>query len=498
MKKNVGCVPKNGKLTFIFDDLQDYGNALIDNVLQHAKINELLLKSASELLENGILLKYVSYHKNSIDQNYLQLIENNKKLLKVAPLPDNQQALRLGYALTGREDFRIGGKIFNSIQEWNSFLDNLYNEDIIRFVSFNRNNKEEIELQKKLFAGDLLKSFISKLLDESKVIILADGKYCFRNTKEFKLFIDKLWTDKKFLEFAVFKEQCSKELTELEKSLPASELENFKSFNEKSESVIYFTDLAFPNVQSFIDYVLNLQKLYKPLGTRFLKTHYNGIQFALRYQSSNNRQLIQDKLGIKISRFSNIAVGKYVKFGNYWQNSKDNKEPIEWLVLDVIKDNKALLISKYGLDCKPYHNKFESITWEQCDLRKWLNSEFINNAFSREEQEQIQLSEIVNNANPSYGTTGGNNTVDKIFLLSIDEVNKYFHSDKERECKATKYAIENNAYVNNNGNCYWWLRSPGNGQNYASYVNGGGDVISYGYFVNSGNNALRVALWVNL
>lgn len=71
---------------FKFDDLQDYGNALIDNVL-HAKINKRLLKSASELLENGILLKYVRYHKNSVDQNYLQLIENNKKLCIRSKIP---------------------------------------------------------------------------------------------------------------------------------------------------------------------------------------------------------------------------------------------------------------------------------------------------------------------------------------------------------------------------------------------------------------------------
>ena len=88
--------------------------------------------------------------------------------------------------------------------------------------------------------------------------------------------------------------------------------------------------------------------------------------------------------------------------------------------------------------------------------------------------------------------------MDKIFLLSIDEVNKYFHLDKERECKATKYAIENNAYVNNNGNCCWWLRSPGNLQYYAASVNSDCVVYGIGDGVDSDFDALRVALWVNL
>ena len=260
-----------------------------------------------------------------------------------------------------------------------------------------------------------------------------------------------------------------------------------KHFSSPDDLIKHITSIQDNNFKEFVDY-------YK--SNRYFLKQYSKIL------TQNQQKEFNEMFSNTVFDTRKCVLNSTVYFGNYWQNSKDNKEPIEWLVLDVIKDDKALLISRYALDCKQYHHTTwidtPDITWEQCDLRKWLNSEFINNAFSREVQEQIQLSEIVNNANPSYGTTGGNNTVDKIFLLSIDEVNKYFHSDKERECKATKYAIENNAYVNNNGNCYWWLRSPGNGQNYASYVNGGGDVISYGYFVNSDNNALRVALWVNL
>lgn len=81
------------------------------------------------------------------------------------------------------------------------------------------------------------------------------------------------------------------------------------------------------------------------------------------------------------TEFSAVKVGGYVKFGSYPQNNGDIKEPIEWLVLEV-NGNKALLISSYGLDCKEYHHEFEFITWENCDLRKWLNGEFFRRAFT--------------------------------------------------------------------------------------------------------------------
>ena len=76
-------------------------------------------------------------------------------------------------------------------------------------------------------------------------------------------------------------------------------------------------------------------------------------------------------------------VGDYVVFGQYEQDNdtSNGKEDVEWLVLDVQED-RALLISKYLLDCKPYNTTDDHVTWETCTLRKWLNDEFINTAFS--------------------------------------------------------------------------------------------------------------------
>ena len=86
-----------------------------------------------------------------------------------------------------------------------------------------------------------------------------------------------------------------------------------------------------------------------------------------------------------MSTYSNcnnsLSVGDIIKFGNYFINDDTTKEPIEWRVLEVSND-KALLITKDAIDCKPYNYEMRNITWENCTLRQWLNNEFINQAFS--------------------------------------------------------------------------------------------------------------------
>ena len=192
--------------------------------------------------------------------------------------------------------------------------------------------------------------------------------------------------------------------------------------------------------------------------------------------------------------YSSVKVGDYVEFGRYPQNNGDVKEPIEWLVLEV-NSNEALLISRYGLDCKEYHHEFINITWEYCDLREWLNNYFLKMAFSGEEQLKIKLSDIVNNNNWKYGTSGGNNTQDRVFCLSLAEAEQYFKNDSERQCRPTAHTRNQRAWVaDSNGCCLWWLRSPGHYQGSASCVYADGALPPRGECVNCDNYAVRPAL----
>ena len=95
------------------------------------------------------------------------------------------------------------------------------------------------------------------------------------------------------------------------------------------------------------------------------------------------------------------------------------------------------------LDKQLYNENDKYVTWEKSSLRAWLNKKFIKRAFIDEEREKINITEIVNQDNPVYGTEGGNNTFDKIFLLSLSEVSeqqdgeKYgFLDDEIRACGA--------------------------------------------------------------
>lgn len=195
-----------------------------------------------------------------------------------------------------------------------------------------------------------------------------------------------------------------------------------------------------------------------------------------------------------------VRDGDKVLFGLYEQdgNTSNGREIIEWQVLDE-KDDRLLVISKYGLDAKPYNDAYEKTTWEQCSLRAWLNGDFLDTAFTDEAQERIIESDVPAGKNPKYSTDSGNDTKDKVFLLSIDEANKYFASDDARICQPTAYAVENGAFENDkNGACWWWLRSPGYSQYYAAYVNTDGVVYSYGLYVDYVRGAVRPALWINL
>lgn len=167
-----------------------------------------------------------------------------------------------------------------------------------------------------------------------------------------------------------------------------------------------------------------------------------------------------------------------VQFGNYNGNT-------EWIVL-AKENGKILLVSKYAIEEKSYNATFVSVAWESCTLRSWLNGTYITSAFSGDEQALIMSTNVVNSDN-AYGTSGGNNTTDKVFLLSIDEVNKYFTSDSDRQVTLA-----------DGTSVWWWLRSPGSSSTLAARVSGDGSVYGSGYSVGTEGGAVRPALWIDI
>lgn len=198
-----------------------------------------------------------------------------------------------------------------------------------------------------------------------------------------------------------------------------------------------------------------------------------------------------------------------IYFGNYYQSNSSTKEPIKWRVLSV-DGNDAFLLADQNLDAKPYNEECENVTWATCTLRTWLNVTFLNTAFTSAEQAAIKNTTVVNDGNPYYDTECGENTTDKVYLLSIAEAsntaygfNGEFHADSEtREAKNTAYAKECGAWTPTSteyeGNGYWWLRSPGWLSFGASFVRLSGYGDGVGTSVNYDSSAVRPALHLNL
>ena len=176
---------------------------------------------------------------------------------------------------------------------------------------------------------------------------------------------------------------------------------------------------------------------------------------------------------------ADVTTWDCVTFGNYWQedtngdgkvDQTDEKQPIKWRVLSVDGDD-AFLLADQNLDCQPYNTDDAAVTWENCSLRKWLNQDFLNAAFSEGEQNAILETEVVNEDNPQFKTEGGNNTKDKVYLLSISEVisedygflkNDMFTYSRTREAMNTEYAVTCGAKTLQDlgfeGIGEWWLR----------------------------------------
>ena len=269
--------------------------------------------------------------------------------------------------------------------------------------------------------------------------------------------------------------------------------------------------IAAPIIVVCIAFVIVLMKLIIP-GQKLSKAKtlidsgdYKAAYILLDSIDYRNSRELQESIKpqYRIALISEAEVGSYVFFGSYEQDNdtSDGKEDIEWIVL-AKEGNKALIISKYALDCKLYHTSMAAVTWETCSLRQWLNGPFLN-TFSDEERNFISDTAVTADKNPSYSTSPGNDVTDKVFLLSIAEVYRYFGSDEARKCEPTAYTEAHGVWrsskfsTGSKAVC-WWLRSPGHLSDHAVLVLVGGCVDSEG---RGGFNILagvRPAMWIDL
>ncbi len=238
------------------------------------------------------------------------------------------------------------------------------------------------------------------------------------------------------------------------------------------------------------------------------------------------------RMEIKRQQIRDTQEGKYFTFGRY---EKDNKtengpEPIEWMVLARDGD-RVLVISRYILDCVRYDEEYRRVTWKTCTLRAWLNGEFLDSAFDADEQLLIPTTHVTADPNPRFDVDPGEDTEDKLFLLSIPEAEAYFHPDpyvlplantgdyklvkkvlakyeanpSTLYCKSTAYAAARGNIPRGGafkGAASWWLRAPGMRASSAATADTYGLFDTWGHLVNCDGGTrlpgVRPAMWIDL
>ena len=195
-----------------------------------------------------------------------------------------------------------------------------------------------------------------------------------------------------------------------------------------------------------------------------------------------------------------INIGDEVTFGVYEQdNNKSNgKEDIVWIVLDK-KDGRILLFSKYCLNIREYDAEHNSdLTWQSSDIRKWLNGDFMDSAFTVEQMEVIARQTLINADSEKYGTDGGDRTIDQVFLLSENEITQYIPNKADRRAAPTEYAKAQTKYTLTGATeyCVYWLRSPGKNYHYPSAIDQFGNIAGELYLAHNDDIAIRPAIWV--
>ena len=207
-----------------------------------------------------------------------------------------------------------------------------------------------------------------------------------------------------------------------------------------------------------------------------LYTHYAAVEDLQKaislFEASNEKG--SEKYIEKCRALIEYWPGNTVCFGSY------ENQPIRWKVIDQ-RGRMRMLLAEKPVARHPYHSIPTDTSWKDCDLRQWLNREFLEAAFTPAERAKITAVRVDNLRNAKYYTNAGLNTMDRVYVLSEAEAQKYFPSEAERA-----------------GNGWWWLRTPGSNLFSAVAVYDDGSIYEFGIHVHYEEGGVRPALWVLL
>ncbi len=203
-------------------------------------------------------------------------------------------------------------------------------------------------------------------------------------------------------------------------------------------------------------------------------------------------------------------------------------DPIRWRVIGL-DGNAACLMSDRLMDCRPYNELEGPVNWESSSVRSWLNSYpakenvagidyrgkgFLDTAFTKEQQKALIRTRVENKPNGAYGTDCGNDTEDRVFMLSNDEVfssdtaarNGFFagsgHDDPAKRFRSTMFAkcrgswwSSVNGYM---GNSFWFMRTNGYSPESVTYICDFGYIYRRGTISTCEDAGILPAIWIDL
>lgn len=280
-----------------------------------------------------------------------------------------------------------------------------------------------------------------------------------------------------------------KSIVKLDKTRKYEQLQRIKKIKKKLAIVgIVMMTIAFGSVITI--YLYNVHK-EKVIAEEKEAIYVEALEFQKQKDYIKANELFESILGyrnvaeliekqkfdVERQRILTARLGDVVALGRCNDGDLEIDGEIKWIVL-AEENGKKLIVSENILAHNKYQKTLQETTWEDSYLRKWLNTDFYAKYFTEQEKTLIAESLLENRNNSSNNVAAGNDTMDKIFVLSFYEANKYFASVEKRSVLD-----------------WWWLRTPGTQANRATIVTEGGYLLANGKDVNK-IGGVRPAMWV--
>ena len=243
-------------------------------------------------------------------------------------------------------------------------------------------------------------------------------------------------------------------------------------------------------------YKIKLRSYRKIDGKKEWSPYSNIVTVNIPEPDTDYSKLIEAAVSGRI-KIDVIDKNKYITMGSFDCDEDGKKEDIKWMVLEVSSDgNKALLLSKFGVARRAFNDTDDPAIWSNSTIRKWLNNDFYKKAFSKAEQRQIQKTKVKNEKNSFYGTGSGPDTVDKLFLMSESELERYIPNTTDWPYPSLKSRICTDCMGSREE---WFLRTAGFNEYHAEYINSGGYMNSQGIIQSDDKSLMiRPMMWIEL